>query len=105
MSDCCSGIIGFSTTESKTLQETPEESYNRRKLGWVSGFQAMEKAKESIIVAALARFFSHFLVMLYRPSCQTVLSFENLVLVQKLLHDGILFGHTNSNSLTKSIIC
>ena len=23
----CSGIIGFSTTESKTLQETPEESY------------------------------------------------------------------------------
>ena len=29
MNDCCSGINGFSTTESKALKETPEESYNR----------------------------------------------------------------------------
>ena len=31
-------------------------------------------------------------------------SFENFVLVQKLLHAEILYGHTNSISLTRSII-
>ena len=67
MSDCCSGIIGFSTTDSNLLQETPKESYYRRKLGRVSRVQAMDKAQESIVVTALARFFWIFL---YRPLCQ-----------------------------------
>ena len=45
---------------SLALQETPEESYNIRNLGWVCRVQAMYKAQEtSIVVAALARFFSH----------------------------------------------
>ena len=56
MSDCCSGIIVFSTTESK-LQETLEESYYRRNLGQVSRVQAIE----SLVVAALARFSVTFL--------------------------------------------
>ena len=70
MSDCCSGIIEFLTTESKTLQETPEESYYRRNLGWVCHVQAMDKAQESIVVAALARFFSHVHVHLPHQSGQ-----------------------------------
>ena len=34
----------------------------RRNLGLVGRVQSMDKAQESIVVAALARFFSHFLV-------------------------------------------
>ena len=38
-----------STTESKTLQETPEKSYYRRNLGRARRVQAMDKAQESIV--------------------------------------------------------
>ena len=62
MSNFCSGIIGFSTSESKTLKETSEESNYRQNLGWVSSVQAMDKAQESIAVAAMARLHSHILV-------------------------------------------
>ena len=69
-SDCCSCIIGFSATESKTLQETPEESYYRRNLGRVSRVQPMDKAQESIVEAALTRFLSHCQVHLPLQSGQ-----------------------------------
>ena len=43
--------------------EIPEESNYRRNLGWVSRVQAMDKAQESIMLAAMARFFSHVHVL------------------------------------------
>ena len=64
------GIIRFSTTESKALQETPEESYNRRNLGRVGPVHDMDKALEPIVVAALARYFSHIHVHLTHQSSQ-----------------------------------
>ena len=55
----------------------PEESYYRQNLGRVSRVQALDKAQESIVVAALARFLSHVVVHLplrsgqdLPPSCQ-----------------------------------
>ena len=54
------------------LQETPEESYYRQNLpkGRVSHVQAMDKALESMLVAALARFFSHLHVHLQHQAGQ-----------------------------------
>ena len=37
----------------------------RRNLGWVSHVQAMDKARESIVVAALTRFLSHCQVQIH----------------------------------------
>ena len=58
---------GFSTADSAARVQnitTPEESYYSRNLGLVSRVvvQAMDKAMESIVVAALARLLSHILI-------------------------------------------
>ena len=46
----------------QTLQESPEVTYHRRNLDQVSRVQAMDKAQESLWVAALSELFSHFLI-------------------------------------------
>ena len=63
--------LRFSTTESKTLQKTPEETYYRQNLGRVSRVQAMDKAQESIVLVDLAKFLSHVHVHLPSQSGQT----------------------------------
>ena len=62
----------------KHYSKPPEESYYRRNLCRVSHVQAMDKAQESIVVAALARLRSHFHVY------QAEYPFKNNISVQKL---------------------
>ena len=49
-----------------TSYETPDETYYRRNLGRVSRVQAMDKALESIVVAAQARLLGHFLIQNFK---------------------------------------
>ena len=48
---------------SKSGSRLPKNGSYRRNLGRVSRVQAMDRAQESIVVAALARFLSHVLVV------------------------------------------